>query len=390
MEGNIANYSSQSPKEPSSLHRRVPGSAIPRQSVSLPRLSLQKPQFKLTFTPEVPKQWRHFSIIALAALVAVIGVDSKSVPTQISAGSAEAHISRAQAVNNDVTLPNIKSIALPPVPVKKVGVKEPYLAASHVVILDDATKLPLYEKAANQRIAIASTTKVMTALVALEHYKDLDKVVTISTEARNQVGSAVGFRPGETATIRQLLYGLLLVSGNDAAWALAEQFPAQNGQTSTESFMAETNRLAKRLGMADSYFADPAGLDDINGYSTAHDMTRAMSSLVAKSLLTKIIATPEHQYTSVENFTHDLTNSTRLRTPEMFYQGIIGGKTGYTPKLAEGGAGHCLLVAAERNGHRIIVGVYDTYAQTPQASAEVARAAFDYAFNSFEWQKIAR
>lgn len=390
MEGNIANYSSQSPKESSLPPRRVPGSAVPHQSVSLPRLSLQKPQFKLNFTPEVPKQWRHFSIIALAALVAVIGVDSKNVPTQISSGTAEAHVSRAQAVANDVSLPNIKSIDLPPVPVKKDGVKEPYLQASHVMILDDASKLPLYEKAADEKIAIASTTKVMTALVALEHYKDLDQVVTLSAEARNQIGSAVGFRPGETATIRQLLNGLLIVSGNDAAWALSELYASEDGLTANQSFVAEMNRLAKRLGMKDSHFADPAGLNDIEGHSTARDMARAMSELIKKPELAKIIHTANYSYTTAQGYPHDLINSDRLVIEETRYPGIIGGKTGYTPKLAEGGAGHCLIAAAERDGHKIIVAVYDTYAQTPQASAEVAREALDYAFDNFDWQKISR
>lgn len=349
---------------------------------------------KLSFTPEVPKKWRHLSVIALAILVGAMTIDSKSLSTSADAnqlsqiGGGEMTTTQAVKANLDVSLPEIKSVDLPPVPVKNDGVIEPALQASNVILVDNESKLPLYEKGADQKIAVASTTKIMTAIVAFENYKDLDKEVVLSNRAINQIGSAVGFRPGETATVRQLLYGLLLVSGNDAAMALSELYLPEGGEVSTKAFVDKMNETARRLGMKDTKFQDPAGLFD-TGYSTPADMAKAMSALIEQPEAVKMIGTLNHTYYSPRGIRHDLLNSNRL-LGEMYYDGMIGGKTGFTPKTAEGGAGHCLIVAAARNGHTLIAAVFDTYSNTPQASAQVARDALNYGFNNFTWQSIAR
>lgn len=351
------------------------------------------PKLAFNFKPYMSfGRWRHFSIIALAALVATIGMESNALvaSTDIAASTQFVGSVTPAKANFDLSLPQVKTIDLPPVPVKKVGVGDPYLQASNVIIFDDASKLPLYEKKANDQIAVASTTKIVTALTALELYKDLDRRVDISAYASGQIGSAVGLRPGETATIRQLLYGLMMVSGNDAAIALSELVNQEGGEAATAEFVALMNNKAKQLGMNDSYFTNPVGFD--GGYSSSTDMAKAMSELIKKPELVKMINSIEYSYRSPEGYDHVFRNSNRLLAGgEMPYAGIIGGKTGYTPKNADGtGAGHCLIVAAERNGRTLIVGIFDTYSQTPQASAEVARAALDYGFNSFEWQAISR
>jgi D-alanyl-D-alanine carboxypeptidase len=149
------------------------------------------------------------------------------------------------------------------------------------------------------------------------------------------------------------------------------------------------NKLARQLNMNDTNFTQPAGLDD-GAYSSASDMAKMMSYALKDKTFIKLIGHASYEYTAPEGYRHTFTNSNRLITQEMFYPGIIGGKTGFTPETPEGGAGHCLIVAAERNGHTVIAAVYRTYSQTPQASAEVAKAALDYAFNNYTWQEITR
>lgn len=357
----------------------------------MPKIGLGKSDlFKLTFTPEVPKQWRHFSIVALALLVATIGLDTATLPNNPITTPIGQTAPRTEAVSlADVALPKVKAIDLPPVPVRNEGVTEPHIAADGVMLMDDESKVVLYEKKGDQKRAVASTTKIMTAVTAVDHYKDLDKRVTLSNRSINQIGSAVGFHPGETATIRQLLWGLMSVSGNDAAMALSEQMTPAGGEGSTQQFMAAVNKKAQQLGMKDSHFLDPAGLND-NGYSTPADMAKAMSELLKKPELVEMIGTLNYAYTSPEGVVHQLNNSNRL-IGEMAYRGIIGGKTGFTPRTPEGtGAGHCLVAAAERDGHTLIVTVFDTYETSWQASAKVARDALEYGFNNFTWQKVNR
>lgn len=344
----------------------------------------------------MPPQWRHFSIAALAALVAMIGVEqssftgSSSSTTNQTSATDQTAVRQVRAYSGPIVqLPKVESISLPPIPVRNPRVKEPFVPVSYAVLIDEATQLPLYEKQADQQTAVASTTKIITALVALEKYPDLNQRVQVSSSAINQIGSSVGFRAGETATIRQLLHGLMIVSGNDAALVLAEQLTPVGGSDSTTAFVNEMNKLAQRLGMRNSRFQDPAGLDD-QGYSTAGDMAKAMTEVLKKPELAKIMGLADYQYTSLEGYLHVFKSSNRLVTEEMFYQGIIGGKTGYTPKIAEGGAGHCLVAAAERQGHKLIAVVLDTHDHTPQASAEVAKQLFDFGFQNFTWQSIDR
>lgn len=337
-------------------------------------------------------------VIGLAIAAGLVGVGQQLPTINVSASEGaesasgpqkpQAATQQLKLAGISVQLPEIKSIKLPPVPVKKTEGKDPFIGATNVIVLDDASKIPLYEKDADKRIAVASTTKVATAMVALKHYNLSDKV-TISPAAAGQIGSAVGFRVGETATIEQLLYGLMIVSGNDAAYALAEQLAQPGDADPTERFITEMNKLARQLSMNDTNFKQPAGLDD-SAYSSAADMAKMMSYAIKNKAFKEIIGHADYEYTSPGGQLHKFHNSNRLSTEEMFYPGIIGGKTGFTPETPEGGAGHCLIVAAERNGHTLIAAVYRTYSQTPQASAEVAKAALDYAFNNYTWQEITR
>lgn len=398
--------------------RRVPGSGIdpvkakssffaspatkldrpPQLAAQRPAPSTDKPkaasipQLNHRQSVSVPPQWRHVVIFVLAISTALLGFKNQTQPTNAIASDSD---TPAATNTNDiretrptVQLPSVKSITLPPIPTKKNSLKDPAIAATNVVLLDDDSKIALYDKGGDERIAIASTTKIATAMVVLEKYKLTDKV-TISDEAISTIGSAVGFRRGETATVEQLLYGLMLVSGNDAAIQLSE-IMAQPGDTDQSArFVVEMNNLAKRLSMTDTYFKHPAGLDD-SAYSSAADMAKLMSYALKNPTFRQLIKTADYNYTSEQGYLHTFKNSNRLITSEMYYNGMLGGKTGFTPETPEGGAGHCLIVAAERNGHTLIAAVYKTYSSAPQASAEVARTLLDYGFNNFEWVSITR
>ncbi len=365
MEGKIINPMPTVSVSP----RRVPGSGL-RTPIARKKL---------------PKQWRHLLVVTLALLVTVIGTSQPlGKPDK---GQTIDHALASDVITSE--LPTLKSISLPPVPVKSPTSPRPNFAANAVVLIDDATKIVLYAKNSDIRRAVASTTKIVTAQVAIEQFTNLDQPTYISKNAINQIGSLVGYRIGETATVRQLIYGLLMASGNDAAVQLSELMPPRGGQAGVAAFVDEMNQLASRLGMENTHFVDPAGLDDL-GYSTPADMTKALSGLLQYPELAKIVGMANYVYSSPQQYVHTLKNSNRLVTDEMHYMGIIGGKTGFTPETPDGGAGHCLVVAAMRDGHRLIAAIYGTYSGAPQASAEVARQVLDYGFNNFTWQPWPR
>lgn len=186
----------------------------------------------------------------------------------------------------------------------------------------------------NTRRAIASTTKVMTALVALETASLSD---TVLIGAQHMVeGSSMYLVPGETLTMETLLYGLLLASGNDAALAIAEHCCG-----SVEAFVARMNEKAVSLGLADTSFANPNGLDAQGHYSTARDMAVLTAHAMENPTFARIISTVR---ATVGGRT--LTNHNKLLTS---VDGCIGGKTGYTSK-----AGRTLVSCAERDGVRLV------------------------------------
>lgn len=209
-------------------------------------------------------------------------------------------------------------------------------SASAAILLDVETGTVLYEKDADRQMLIASTTKIMTALVALEQ-GELQKEVTV--QQRHMVeGSSMYLTPGETVTREALLYGLLLCSGNDAALALAEDCCG-----SVEAFVAAMNRKAEELGMTGSSFANPNGLDDEKHFSTARDMARLAAYAAQNPMFVRICSTMQ---ASVGGRT--MSNHNRLLR-EM--DGCIGMKTGYTQAAGR------TLVSCVRKEDRTLVAV---------------------------------
>jgi D-alanyl-D-alanine carboxypeptidase len=213
----------------------------------------------------------------------------------------------------------------------------PDLSAQSAILMDMESGRVLYEKNADEERLIASITKIMTALVALESTPNLDEVVTIQREYTLTEGSSMYLKVGEEVTIRDLLYGLLLSSGNDAALAIAGVCAGD-----TETFVDWMNQRAESLGMTHTHFANPNGLNDDAHYSTARDMATLTREALQNPTFAEIVSTK-----SITLGERSLTNHNKMLWQ---YEGAIGVKTGYTQM-----AGRTLVSAAARDGQTLIV-----------------------------------
>lgn len=286
---------------------------------------------------------------------------------------------------------DIKNISYPkiaPVPIKSKDSSNPDIKARYVALFDVDSGAMLYGSNENEKVPIASVTKIMSAVISLENYK-LEDIVSISKQAATINGSVIMLRTDEKITVKSLLEGLLIQSGNDAAHALAEHYstilnyPASPEEATTE-FVKAMNKKAQDLELSDTKYLDPAGLDD-NGYSSARNQGILISYALRNSTFKSIISTPESIIASVDGkITHKIDNSNRLVKQEMYYPGIIGGKTGFTPT-----AGHNLVTAAVRDGHTLVAVIISTYdTKNTAASAIEARKLLDWGFNNFNWINI--
>lgn len=207
------------------------------------------------------------------------------------------------------------------------------VSATAAILMDADSGEVLFEKNADRQMLIASTTKIMTALVVLD-YGGLNRVVTVK-QSHMVEGSSMYLKPGEQITVEELLYGLLLCSGNDAALVLADYC---GGVT---EFVAKMNEKAQQLGMVNSSFANPNGLDDEAHYSTAHDMAILASYAAKNATFMRLCSTR-----SVTINGRIMNNHNRLLRE---VDGCIGMKTGFTKA-----AGRTLVSCAQRDGHRLV------------------------------------
>ena len=240
------------------------------------------------------------------------------------------------------------------------------VSASAAILMDMDSGRVLYERNAGTRMLIASTTKIMTALVAIRD-GSLGDTVKVSREAAYTEGSSMYLKEGEKLTLETLLYGLLLCSGNDAAVAVAEHVGG-----SVEGFVERMNDTALELGMEDTSFANPNGLDDEAHYSTARDMAVLARAAVEDETLVRIASTR-----TVTIGGRTMTNHNKLLS---FMDGCIGLKTGYTKA-----AGRTLVSCAERGGQRLI-------AVTLQDGNDWAdhQSLFDYGFAAYPAKRMAQ
>lgn len=238
----------------------------------------------------------------------------------------------------------------------------PKIEAGAAIVVDMKSGRVLYEKNAHTRRAIASTTKIMTAIVAIEK-GNLDDKVKVSKKAASIRGSTIHLKAGEELTLKELLYGLMLRSGNDAAIAIAEHIGG-----SVEGFAALMNEKVKELGLKNTQFVTPHGLDTPGHYSTAYELAQIARYALNNPTFSQIVGTQNINAAGRSFYT----------TNEMLgaYPGADGVKTGYT-----GQAGRCLVTSATRNDMRFISVVLNCSSRTVRAQS--SRAILDYAFNNY-------
>lgn len=215
------------------------------------------------------------------------------------------------------------------------------VSAESAVLIDASDNTLLFSKNADTRMPMASTTKIMTALVAIEH-GDIDGIITIPPQAVGTEGSSIYLYEGERLTLRQLLYALMLESANDAAVAIAIEIGG-----SIEGFSKMMNKKVAELGLTNTNFVNPHGLDHQNHYTTARELAIITSAALKNELFREIVST---QKTTIPlNDTEDvrllINHNKMLRN----YDGTIGVKTGFTKRC-----GRCLVSAAERDGLQLI------------------------------------
>ncbi|WP_027408663.1 D-alanyl-D-alanine carboxypeptidase family protein [Anoxybacteroides tepidamans] len=217
------------------------------------------------------------------------------------------------------------------------------VSAQSAILMEQTSGRVLFEKAAHTKRRIASITKIMTAIIAIESGK-MNDMVTVSARAVRTEGSSIYLKEGEKIKLRDLVYGLMLRSGNDAAVAIAEHVGG-----SVEGFVFLMNQKAAEIGMRDTHFANPHGLDDAeNHYSTAYDMALLMRYAMRNKEFRKISGTKVYRAPNPgEEWDRIWRNKNKLLTN--LYEYCTGGKTGYTKR-----AKRTLVTSASKDGLNLI------------------------------------
>ncbi|MCI1959726.1 MAG: D-alanyl-D-alanine carboxypeptidase [Clostridia bacterium] len=259
------------------------------------------------------------------------------------------------------------------------GAELPKVKAQGACLMDYETGRVLYEKNMNEPLPMASTTKIMTCIIALESGK-LEDIVTASSNAAKTPKVRLGLKKGEKHRLYDLLYPLMLISGNDCAVAIAEHIGG-----SIQGFADIMNKKAKEIGARDTEFVTPNGLDSGNHHSTAYDMALITRYALKNEKFRKIIATRQITIPLKNSDEKSYTVSSKNRLLNEF-DGAIGVKTGFTGK-----AGNCFVGAAERNGLTLIsVNLASGWGSAgKQQKWRDAKNMLNYGFDNYKKYKIA-
>lgn len=251
--------------------------------------------------------------------------------------------------------------------------QKPILNSRRYVIYDRNSGLSVYGKNENKQTAMASTTKIMTCLVVLEKCNNLNEVVTVGVEATRVGGSELELKKDDKITVLDLLYGLMLRSGNDAAVELAVHIGG-----SREAFAQMMNDKAKELGLKETHFVTPHGLDDPNHYTTAVELAKLTDYALKNEKFSQIVKTTFHTIT-INGNTREIKNTNELLLAGT--EGVYGVKTGFTNN-----AGRCLVTAVKRNNMDLIIVTLG--ADTRKDRAKDTLKLIDYACKNFRTENI--
>ena len=256
----------------------------------------------------------------------------------------------------------------------------PELGAEAAYLLEASTGTVLYAKNMDERLYPASTTKILTCLIAVESCS-MDEVITFSHDAVFSLESGssnIGIDPGQSMTLRECLYGILVGSANEVANAVAEHVAG-----SIDAFADMMNEKAKELGCTNSHFVNPHGLHNENHYTTAHDLALIARAFFQNEQLAKIGNTGSYHFEATATQPDDfyIRNKHQLISGDITYEGIKGGKTGYTEQARQ-----TLVTCAERNDMRLICVILKE--ESPNQFYDTVKL-FDYGFTNFAPVNIA-
>lgn len=250
-------------------------------------------------------------------------------------------------------------------------VPELRITSTSYIAIDAETGEIYAQRNARERRAPASITKMFTAIEAIESGRPEELITTTEADLVNEHASQVGFDPGETFTVEELLYGMMLPSGNDAARALARGLGGEDGDTDEEAydaFMARLNQRIDNMGLVDTQLVNPDGWGVPGHYSSAYDLAAFMMYALRYPRFVQAFSTLERE--SNDGAYVFRNNNRMLRT----YDGIVGGKTGY-----DDDAGWCLINVAQRDGRRVIAVTLNGVA--PDDWYDDNRVLLDYALD---------
>lgn len=272
-------------------------------------------------------------------------------------------ITSLEIPQNNAAVAGIQKYNIPPV---GKNLQMPSFSARAVLIKDLGTSTVLFQKDAGISYPIASLTKIITALIASDYFKQ-NTVLTVGKSAL-MPGSKVGLYQGEDLSFRALLYGMLLNSGNDAAFTLAENYPG-----GVLGFVSAMNKKVMDLGLKNTRFDNPAGFDSPNHYSSASDLAVITEEALKDSTLARIFATKETNIVSLDKkYTHQLFNLNRLLSD---VKGVLGVKTGTTE-----GAKENLVTLVERDGRKVLLVVLGSDNRFSETTKLI-----DWTYSNFDW-----
>lgn len=257
---------------------------------------------------------------------------------------------------------------LSPIPIQTGFEVPPIVSARGLIVYDPRSNITLYQMNADTQLMPASTTKIMTALVALDTY-DLSQVITITEEERT-IGNTMKLNRGEQLTVNDLMAGLLISSGNDAALALALAYP-NDGYS---GFVAAMNQKARQLGLPNTRYRNVSGVESFGHYTSARDLAHLAAYALNNPIFKNFVGTPAKRVTSLDgNITHQLSTTNALlgKIP-----GLYGVKTGWTEN-----AGECLVSAIERDGNNLIVVVLGSNDRFGDSQKLI-----EWAYGNFTWK----
>ena len=244
----------------------------------------------------------------------------------------------------------------------------PVFQSQSVLAMDVETGQILFEENIHERLAPASTTKIMTGIIATNYFRPADVLTVYPID--NVGGSNMGLKIGEKLSFRSLLYGMLLNSGNDAAFTIASNFPG-----GLPAFVAAMNSKVSEMKLADTHFDNPAGFDSDNHFSSAYDLAIIAKLAVENPQLAKVVATKETFVSAWDkSYLHSLKNLNELLSAD----GVLGIKTGSTEKAGENFVG-----LVERSEHKVITVVLnsrDRFGET--------KRLMDWVYANYKWEKI--